>query len=73
MLLDAHRPLLVAVDLRENMLPAVAGHDELLRNREWMVRVARKIGVPVAAIEPSNGSGQADTALFRSIRGEFLK
>ena len=51
MLLDAQRSLLLAIDLQEKMLPAVADHDELLRNCDWMVRVAQQIGVPVAAIE----------------------
>lgn len=54
--LDAHRSLLLAIDLQEKMVTAVADHDELLRNCEWMVRVAQKIGVRVAAIEPSNSS-----------------
>ncbi len=51
MLLDAQRSQLLAIDLQEKMLPAVWGHGELLRDCEWMVRVAQKIGVPVAAIE----------------------
>ncbi len=51
MLIDAQRSQLLAIDLQEKMLPAVWGHGELLRDCEWMVRVAQKIGVPVAAIE----------------------
>jgi nicotinamidase-related amidase len=51
MLLDAQRSLLLAIDLQEKMLPAVAEHDEVLRNCAWLIRVAQKIGVPVAAIE----------------------
>jgi nicotinamidase-related amidase len=51
MLLDAQRSTLLAIDLQEKMLPAVSGHDELLRHCEWLIRVAQKIGVPVAAIE----------------------
>ncbi|MDQ6916517.1 MAG: hydrolase [Pseudomonadota bacterium] len=51
MLLDAHRSQLLAIDLQEKMLPAIADHDQILRNCEWLVRVAQKIGVPVAAIE----------------------
>jgi nicotinamidase-related amidase len=51
MLLDAHRSQLLAIDLQEKMLPAVADHDQVLGNCAWLVRVAQKIGVPVAAIE----------------------
>jgi nicotinamidase-related amidase len=51
MLLDAQRSLLLAIDLQEKMLPAVAGHEEILRNCEWLIRAAQKIGVPVAGIE----------------------
>jgi nicotinamidase-related amidase len=51
MLLDAQRSSLLAIDLQERMLPAVADNGELLRNCEWLVRAAQKIGIPVAAIE----------------------
>jgi nicotinamidase-related amidase len=51
MLLDAQRSLLLAIDLQEKMLPAVADHDRVLRNCEWLIRAAQKIGIPVAAIE----------------------
>src|ERR1700682_4197670 len=51
MLLDAQRSLLLAIDLQEKMLPAIADHDGVLRNCEWLIRAAQKIGVPVAAIE----------------------
>ncbi len=51
MLLEAHRSQLLAIDLQEKMLPAVADHDEVLSNCAWLVRLAQKVGVPVAAIE----------------------
>jgi nicotinamidase-related amidase len=51
MLLDAQRSLLLAIDLQEKMLPAIADHDLVLRNCEWLIRAAQKIGVTVAAIE----------------------
>ena len=51
MLLDAPRSLLLAIDLQEKMLPAIADHDGVLRNCEWLIRAAQKIGVPVVAIE----------------------
>jgi nicotinamidase-related amidase len=51
MLLDAQRSSLLAIDLQQKMLPVIADHEQLLRNCEWLVRAAQKIGVPVAAIE----------------------
>src|ERR1700716_3728784 len=51
MLLDAQRSLLLAIDLQEKMLPAIADHGELLRNCEWLIGAAQRVGVIVAAIE----------------------
>jgi hypothetical protein len=41
MLLDAQRSLLLAIDLQEKMLPAIADHDGVLRNCEWLMRAAQ--------------------------------
>ncbi|MCC7325406.1 MAG: hydrolase [Burkholderiales bacterium] len=51
MLIDAQRSVLLVVDLQEKMLPAIADHETLLANATWLIRAARRIGVPVAAVE----------------------
>jgi nicotinamidase-related amidase len=51
MLIDAHRSQLLVIDLQERLLPAIHDHERVVANIVWMVRVAQKIGVPVAAVE----------------------
>ena len=51
MLIDAHRSQLLVVDLQERLLPAIHDHERVVANVVWMIRVAQKIGVPVAAVE----------------------
>ncbi len=51
MLIDADRSMLLVVDLQERMVPAIPDHDEVVANAAWLVRVAQKLGVPVAATE----------------------
>jgi nicotinamidase-related amidase len=73
MLLDAQRSLLLAIDLQERMLPAVADHDEILRNCEWLIRAAQKIGIPVAAIEQyPKGLGPVVQAIRKLLPSEAV-
>ena len=51
MLIDAKRSVLLVVDLQEKMLPAIADCETLLANATWLIRAARRIGVPIAAVE----------------------
>lgn len=51
MLIDAARSTLLVVDLQVKMVPALADHETLVANVLWLVRAARKIRVPVAAVE----------------------
>jgi nicotinamidase-related amidase len=51
MLIDAERSTLFVLDLQSKMVPALAEHEALIGNVLWLIRVARKIGVPVAATE----------------------
>lgn len=51
MLIDAHRSQLLVVDLQERVVSAVHDHERVVANVVWMIRVAQKIGVPVAAVE----------------------
>jgi nicotinamidase-related amidase len=51
MLIAAERSVLLVIDLQVKMVPAVAGHETVVANAAWLIRVAQKIGVPVAAVE----------------------
>lgn len=51
MLMDADRSSLLVVDVQDKLLHHVHGWQSLLENVVWLVRVARKIGVPVMATE----------------------
>jgi nicotinamidase-related amidase len=51
MLIDAHRSQLLVIDLQERLLPAIHDHERVLNHVIWMIRVAQRIGVPVAAVE----------------------
>jgi nicotinamidase-related amidase len=51
MLIDAERSTLLVLDVQTKMVPALAAHEELVANVQWLIEAARKIGVPVAATE----------------------
>jgi len=51
MLIDAKRSQLLVIDLQERLVPAIHDHGRVVANVVWMVRVAQRIGVPVAAVE----------------------
>jgi len=51
MLIDAERSALLVVDLQVKMVPAIADHEAVVANAVWLIRVAQKMGVPVAAVE----------------------
>jgi nicotinamidase-related amidase len=50
-LIDAQRSLLLVIDFQERLLPVIHEHEALLANVTWLIRAARTIGVPVAAVE----------------------
>jgi nicotinamidase-related amidase len=51
MLIDAQRSGLLVVDVQERLLAHIADWQALLDNVVWLVDVAQRIGVPVAATE----------------------
>jgi len=51
MLLRASDSTLLVIDVQERLLPAIHGGEDVLRNVEWMVRVAGRLDVPVLATE----------------------
>jgi len=51
MLIDAERSVLLVIDLQAKLVPALADHDELVASVVWLMQIAQKLGVPVAATE----------------------
>jgi nicotinamidase-related amidase len=66
MLMDAEKSSLLVVDVQDKLLHHIHGWQALLQNVIWLVRVARKIGVPVMATEQyPKGLGYTTTELAR--------
>lgn len=64
MLMKAERSALLVIDVQERLLPHIADWQRLLENVEWLVDVAAKIGVPVAATEQyPKGLGHTEPGL----------
>lgn len=51
MLIDANTSTLLVVDVQERLLPAIDDWQRVLDNVIWLVRVARRVGVPMMATE----------------------
>jgi nicotinamidase-related amidase len=51
MLIDAHRSLLLVIDMQDKILPAIGDHERVTQACAWLVRAAQRVGVPVAATE----------------------
>jgi nicotinamidase-related amidase len=51
MLIDARDSALLVVDVQGKLVPAIAGWQNLLDQVVWMIRVARKLDIPVLACE----------------------
>ncbi len=51
MLIDADNSALLVIDVQERLLPAIDGGQACVDNVLWLLRVARRIGVPVLACE----------------------
>jgi nicotinamidase-related amidase len=62
-MIDVHRSQLLVIDLQEKLLPVIDGNQRVLANVIWLIRAARKIGVPVAAVE------QYPKGLGRTVKG----
>jgi hypothetical protein len=69
MLIDAKQSALLVVDVQGRLVPAIAGWQALLDQVVWLIRVARRMGIPVLACEqypqglgpthPGNSGGTA--------------
>ncbi len=51
MLIDTERSALLVIDLQARLVPALSAPEEVVANALWLVRVAQKMGIPVAATE----------------------
>lgn len=51
MLIDARNSVLLVVDVQGKLVPAVAGWQALLDQVVWLIRVARRLEIPVLACE----------------------
>lgn len=49
MLIDAHRSLLLLIDLQERLAPAIDQMDAVLQHNRWLLQLAQRLSVPVAA------------------------
>ncbi len=64
MLIDTDRSMLLVIDLQERMVPVIGDHAEVVANAVWLVRIAQKLGVPVAATEQyAKGLGRTVPAI----------
>jgi len=51
MLIDARNSTLLVVDVQGRLVPAIAGWQSLLDHVVWLIRVARRMEIPVLACE----------------------
>lgn len=51
MLIDAEDSCLLAIDLQERLVPALHDHQRLIANCVWLLKIARRLGIPVLMSE----------------------
>jgi nicotinamidase-related amidase len=51
MLIDAERSMLLVIDLQAKLVPVLADHERVVAHVTWLMRLAQKLGVPVAGTE----------------------
>ncbi|MBK7685593.1 MAG: isochorismatase family protein [Rhodocyclaceae bacterium] len=51
MLIDVARCTLLVVDVQTRLLPAIDSHQEILQQVVWLIRLAKRLGLPIAASE----------------------
>ena len=75
MKLDAHRSVLLIIDLQARLLPAIDQGEHVIERSAWLIGVARQIGVPVILTEQyPQGLGATAQAIAQLIQpGEQIE
>ena len=61
--LRPERAALVVIDLQERLLPAIAGHERMLKNTLLLLELAQRLRIPVVLDHPvPSGPGRRDPA-----------
>jgi len=63
MLIDAHRSLLLVLDVQEKLLPAIHDHQRVIANVAWLIRAARKFDIPVPRVIDQHTGSAAKSRL----------
>ena len=73
MLINAERSLLLVIDMQEQLLPVILDGENVIANTGWLIRVATRIGVPVAALEQyPKGLGRTTKVLRELIPADAI-
>ncbi len=73
MLIKSSQSMLLLIDLQERLAPAIHEIDAVLRHNLWLVEVAQRLGVPVAAtVQYPAGLGPMAPALTALVPGEYV-
>ena len=68
MLIDAHRCRLLVIDVQTRLLPAIADSQSVLDQILWLVRLAKRLGVPISASEQyPQGLGTTHAGLLKEL------
>ena len=71
MKLDAHRSVLLIIDLQERLLPAIDAGESALNHAAWLIGVARQLSVPVLLTEQyPQGLGQTAPRIAELVQPE---
>ena len=71
MKLDAHRSVLLIIDLQERLLPAIDQGVSVIEHAAWLIGIARQLQVPVLLTEQyPQGLGATASAIAQLIHSE---
>lgn len=71
MKLDAHRSVLLIIDLQERLLPAIDQGESVVNHAAWLIGIARQLRVPVLLTEQyPQGLGATAPAIAQLITSE---
>ncbi len=70
MLLERKNSCLLLIDVQEKLMPLVQNSDAVLQRCEWLIRLAKDLGVPLLASEQYPKGLGATVEPLRSLMGE---